>query len=283
MENVAGGRAAPVRRPQLRLPGTALLERHGRHHPGATPWSPSRLQPEGVPRRGLRDGGCWAPTTFASSTSCRPANMGWPGGGAPRSVMFTVPPRRAGGRGGEGGPRDCAPARCTSWSCTICAACGATRTAWRATPAHRTWRPRPPSWCAPCCLGRTRRGVRGGPVRHGRHPAQPDHGLRAAAPRRSRSDPDGSRRSTRSPYAGSTCCSARRGSAWSSGSITERLGRARGDAGLPRYDRLTVAAVAARCGFSSPSHFSRRFQAAYGVAPSGWRRQRRTEAADGAG
>ncbi|WP_308288479.1 AraC family transcriptional regulator [Streptomyces macrolidinus] len=29
-----------------------------------------------------------------------------------------------------------------------------------------------------------------------------------------------------------------------------------------------------RCGFSSPSHFSRRFQAAYGVAPSEWRRLR---------
>ncbi|MFJ4324530.1 helix-turn-helix domain-containing protein [Streptomyces tricolor] len=65
--------------------------------------------------------------------------------------------------------------------------------------------------------------------------------------------------------------------------ITERLGRAREMLASPRYDRLTVAAVAARCGFSSPSHFSRRFQAAYGVAPSGWRRQRRTEAADGAG
>ncbi|MFK4066698.1 helix-turn-helix domain-containing protein [Streptomyces sp. NPDC029674] len=56
--------------------------------------------------------------------------------------------------------------------------------------------------------------------------------------------------------------------------ITERLTKAREMLAAPRYDRLTVAAVAARCGFSSPSHFSRRFQAAYGASPSEWRRQR---------
>ncbi|WP_326608884.1 AraC family transcriptional regulator [Streptomyces scopuliridis] len=28
------------------------------------------------------------------------------------------------------------------------------------------------------------------------------------------------------------------------------------------------------CGFSGPSHFSRRFQAAYGVSPGKWRRLR---------
>ncbi|MEU1010359.1 AraC family transcriptional regulator [Streptomyces sp. NPDC005890] len=65
--------------------------------------------------------------------------------------------------------------------------------------------------------------------------------------------------------------------------ITERLGKAREMLASPRYDRLTVAAVAARCGFSSPSHFSRRFQAAYGSAPSEWRRHRRTEATGAAG
>lgn len=54
--------------------------------------------------------------------------------------------------------------------------------------------------------------------------------------------------------------------------ITERLAKARQMLASARYDRLTVAAVAARCGFSSPSHFSRRFQAAYGVTPSEWRR-----------
>ncbi|MET8541854.1 AraC family transcriptional regulator [Kitasatospora sp. NPDC004799] len=54
--------------------------------------------------------------------------------------------------------------------------------------------------------------------------------------------------------------------------IAERLGKARRMLAAARYDRLTVAAVSARCGFSSPSHFSRRFQAAYGVSPSEWRR-----------
>ncbi|WP_369215325.1 AraC family transcriptional regulator [Streptomyces flavofungini] len=56
--------------------------------------------------------------------------------------------------------------------------------------------------------------------------------------------------------------------------ITERLAKARRMLAAPRYDRLTVAALAARCGFSSPSHFSRRFQAAYGMSPGEWRRLR---------
>ncbi|WP_316520079.1 helix-turn-helix transcriptional regulator [Kitasatospora brasiliensis] len=54
--------------------------------------------------------------------------------------------------------------------------------------------------------------------------------------------------------------------------IAERLGKARRMLTSARYDRLTIAAVSARCGFSSPSHFSRRFQAAYGVSPSECRR-----------
>ncbi|MET8772022.1 AraC family transcriptional regulator [Streptomyces sp. NPDC004658] len=65
--------------------------------------------------------------------------------------------------------------------------------------------------------------------------------------------------------------------------IAERLGRAREMLASARYDRLTVAAIAARCGFGSPSHFSRRFQAAYGVAPSEWRRLQREEATGAAG
>ncbi|MET9290930.1 AraC family transcriptional regulator [Streptomyces sp. NPDC003077] len=56
--------------------------------------------------------------------------------------------------------------------------------------------------------------------------------------------------------------------------ITERIGKARQMLASSRYDRLTIAAIAARCGFGSPSHFSRRFQAAYGMAPSEWRRNR---------
>ncbi|MGW1161726.1 AraC family transcriptional regulator [Streptomyces sp. NPDC002513] len=54
--------------------------------------------------------------------------------------------------------------------------------------------------------------------------------------------------------------------------IAERLTKAQQMLASPRYERLTVAAVSARCGFSSPSHFSRRFQAAYGLSPSEWRR-----------
>ncbi|MEW2515254.1 AraC family transcriptional regulator [Streptomyces sp. NPDC046870] len=65
--------------------------------------------------------------------------------------------------------------------------------------------------------------------------------------------------------------------------ITERLGKAREMPASARYDRLTVAAIAARCGFGSPGHFSRRFQAAHGVAPSEWRRLRREEARGAAG
>lgn len=65
--------------------------------------------------------------------------------------------------------------------------------------------------------------------------------------------------------------------------ITERLARAREMLTAPRYDRLTVAAVGARCGFTSPSHFSRRFQAAYGTSPSEWRRHRDVASSDGGG
>ncbi|WP_335935044.1 AraC family transcriptional regulator [Streptomyces sp. PTD5-9] len=47
----------------------------------------------------------------------------------------------------------------------------------------------------------------------------------------------------------------------------------------PRHIGLPVSAVAARCGFTSPSHFTRRFRAAYGVTPREWRRLRIQEAA----
>ncbi|GAA1410707.1 hypothetical protein GCM10009639_61800 [Kitasatospora putterlickiae] len=63
--------------------------------------------------------------------------------------------------------------------------------------------------------------------------------------------------------------------------IAERLGKARRMLASARYDRLTIAAVSARCGFSSPSHFSRRFQASYGVSPSEWRRLGGTVPVDG--
>ncbi|MGW0998993.1 AraC family transcriptional regulator [Streptomyces sp. NPDC002520] len=46
----------------------------------------------------------------------------------------------------------------------------------------------------------------------------------------------------------------------------------------PSHQGFTVAAVAARCGFSSASHFSRRFHEAYGLTPRDWRRRAHTEA-----
>ncbi|WP_240926161.1 AraC family transcriptional regulator [Streptomyces sp. JB150] len=56
--------------------------------------------------------------------------------------------------------------------------------------------------------------------------------------------------------------------------IGERLEAACRLLASPRHAGLPVAAVAARCGFTSPSHFTRRFRAAYGVTPREWRRHR---------
>ncbi|MFI9611623.1 AraC family transcriptional regulator [Streptomyces sp. NPDC052023] len=53
--------------------------------------------------------------------------------------------------------------------------------------------------------------------------------------------------------------------------ITERLEAARRLLRSPGHAHLTIGAVAARCGFSSPSHFTRRFRAAYGMTPREWR------------
>ncbi|MFI6060694.1 AraC family transcriptional regulator [Streptomyces sp. NPDC051286] len=56
--------------------------------------------------------------------------------------------------------------------------------------------------------------------------------------------------------------------------IGERLEAACRLLASPRHAGLPVSAVAARCGFTSPSHFTRRFRAAYGVTPREWRRHR---------
>ncbi|WP_107657446.1 helix-turn-helix domain-containing protein [Nocardia suismassiliense] len=55
--------------------------------------------------------------------------------------------------------------------------------------------------------------------------------------------------------------------------ITQRLERARSD--LARLDTRdhSIAAIANRHGFRHPSHFTRRFRAAYGVTPNAWRRE----------
>jgi AraC-like DNA-binding protein len=41
-----------------------------------------------------------------------------------------------------------------------------------------------------------------------------------------------------------------------------------------RWAALGIADVAARCGFSEPSHFARRFRQAFGQAPQVYRRER---------
>ncbi|MGW6858060.1 AraC-like ligand-binding domain-containing protein [Streptomyces xanthophaeus] len=64
--------------------------------------------------------------------------------------------------------------------------------------------------------------------------------------------------------------------------IAERLEEARRMLASPRYARLTAAAVAGRCGFSSRSHFTRRFQAAYGLTPREWRLLQQVPAAPSA-
>lgn len=49
-----------------------------------------------------------------------------------------------------------------------------------------------------------------------------------------------------------------------------RLDACRLELGRPSHRRPTVAAVAHRWGFASPSHFSRVFRDAYGMSPSAW-------------
>ncbi|MGW0662015.1 helix-turn-helix domain-containing protein [Streptodolium elevatio] len=53
--------------------------------------------------------------------------------------------------------------------------------------------------------------------------------------------------------------------------IGERLRGARDELADPAAATRTVAVIARRWGFSDPTHFGRRFRAAYGVTPSAWR------------
>ncbi|MEU2123917.1 helix-turn-helix domain-containing protein [Nocardia niwae] len=54
--------------------------------------------------------------------------------------------------------------------------------------------------------------------------------------------------------------------------IGQRLERVRGDLARPDHEHRTIAMIARRWGFRDPSHFARRFRAAYGVSPREWRR-----------
>src|SRR5205823_5058184 len=54
--------------------------------------------------------------------------------------------------------------------------------------------------------------------------------------------------------------------------IGQRLERARSELARPEIGYRSIATIARICGFRDPSHFTRRFRAAYGMAPSEWRR-----------
>lgn len=54
--------------------------------------------------------------------------------------------------------------------------------------------------------------------------------------------------------------------------IAERLAGARQELASPLSQGRSIAAVAHRWGFATPSHFSRRFRARYGVTPLEWQR-----------
>ncbi|ATL71027.1 AraC family transcriptional regulator [Nocardia terpenica] len=55
--------------------------------------------------------------------------------------------------------------------------------------------------------------------------------------------------------------------------IAQRLERARTELARAEYRYRSIAAVAYGCGFRDPSHFARRFRAAYGMSPGQWRRE----------
>lgn len=54
--------------------------------------------------------------------------------------------------------------------------------------------------------------------------------------------------------------------------IEQRLEAARSELAAPSGRRRSIAATARACGFADPSHFARRFRAAYGVTPRDWQR-----------
>jgi AraC-like DNA-binding protein len=54
--------------------------------------------------------------------------------------------------------------------------------------------------------------------------------------------------------------------------IERRLVGAKAELATPTGRARTIAASANRWGFKDPTHFSRRFRAAYGMLPSDWRR-----------
>ncbi|MGK8552953.1 helix-turn-helix domain-containing protein [Nocardia gipuzkoensis] len=54
--------------------------------------------------------------------------------------------------------------------------------------------------------------------------------------------------------------------------ISQRLEQVRADLTKPEHRQRTISMIARRWGFRDPSHFARRFRAAYGLSPREWRR-----------
>ncbi|WP_330232370.1 helix-turn-helix domain-containing protein [Nocardia sp. NBC_00508] len=54
--------------------------------------------------------------------------------------------------------------------------------------------------------------------------------------------------------------------------ISQRLEQVRADLTKPDHRHRTISMIARRWGFRDPSHFARRFRAAYGLSPREWRR-----------
>jgi AraC-like DNA-binding protein len=54
--------------------------------------------------------------------------------------------------------------------------------------------------------------------------------------------------------------------------IGQRLETARAELAAPSGRRRSIAATARACGFADPSHFARRFRAAFGMTPRDWQR-----------
>lgn len=64
------------------------------------------------------------------------------------------------------------------------------------------------------------------------------------------------------------------GTSFSTSLINLRLGNAQHMLADPRFARLAIGEIAARCGFADPSHFARRFRRQFGAAPETFRRVR---------
>jgi AraC-like DNA-binding protein len=75
---------------------------------------------------------------------------------------------------------------------------------------------------------------------------------------------------------------ARNGETLAEWIMSQRLERAARALAAPAGHRTAIGAVARRCGFTDPAHFTRRFRERYGVTPRDWRALHRPAGAPGA-